>query len=64
MSCGISLANAVAKSSPNGLVGAGFAFGTDFNPEWGFKGSLGRCKATTSSSLSLTSSRVTTNLLS
>ena len=31
-------------------------------PEWVFKGSMGRCKATTPSSFSLTSYRVTANL--
>ena len=33
------------------------------NPERFFKGTMGRCKATTTSSLSLTSNRVTTTNL-
>ena len=49
----------VAMSSANGLVGSGFISGS--NPEQVFKGPMGRCKATTPSSLSLTSNRFTTN---
>ena len=52
-------AGAVAKSSANGLVGTGFA--SRSNPERVFKDPMGRCKATTPSSLSLTSNRFTTN---
>ena len=47
---------AVAMSSANGLVGAG----ADSNPGF-LKGPMGRCMATTPSSLSLTSNRATTN---
>ena len=39
----------------------GSHLGTGSNPEWAIKGPMGRCKATTPSSLSLTSNRVTTN---
>ena len=52
---------AVAKPSVNALVGMGSHLGTGSNPERVFKGSMGRCKVTTPSSLSLTSNRVTTN---
>ena len=39
-------------SSANGLVGTGF------NPEWVFKDLMGRCMATTPSSLSLTTNHL------
>ena len=52
---------AVVMSSANGLVGTGSYLGTGCNPERDFKGPMGRCKATTPSSFSLTSNRVTTN---
>ena len=52
---------AVVMSSANGPVGTGFASHTGSNPERVFKGPMGRCMATTLSSLSLTSNRVTTN---
>ena len=39
----------------------GSHLGTGSNPEWVFKDPMGRCKASTPSSLSLTSNRVTTN---
>ena len=52
----------VAMSSANGLVGTGFASRYRLLPRAGFlKAQIGRCKATTLSSLSLTSNRVTTN---
>ena len=51
----------VAMSSAMGLVGTGFASWYWLNPEQVFKSPVGRCKATTPSSLSLTSNRVTTN---
>ena len=43
---------AVAKSLPNGVICTGFA---SLYQERGFKGPMGRCNATTPSSLSLTS---------
>ena len=49
----LSLNGTVAMSSANGLVGNEFFL---FKAQW-----VGRCKATTPSSLSLTSNRVTTN---
>ena len=49
---------AVAKASANGLVGTGFASRYRYRV---FKGPMGGCMATTPSSLSLTSNRVTTN---
>ena len=52
---------AVAMSSANGLVGTGFTSRYRLQPRAGFKDPMGRCKATTPSSLSLTSNRVTTN---
>ena len=52
---------AVAMSSANGLVGTGSHLGTGSNPVRVFKGPMGRCKATTHSSLTLTSNRVTIN---
>ena len=52
---------AVVKLSANGLVGTGFASRYRSNQELAFKGPLSRRKATTPSSLSLTSKRVTTN---
>ena len=55
--------DAVAMSSANELVGAGFASRYSLQPRVGFKGPMGRCLATTPSSLSLTSNRVTINLL-
>ena len=52
----------VAMSSANGLVGTGFASRYRLLPRAGcLKAQMGRCKATTLSSLSLTSNRVTTN---
>ena len=48
----------VAMSSANGLVGTGFATRYRLQPR---AGQMGRCKTTTPSSPSLTSSRVTTN---
>ena len=51
---------AVVMSSANGLVGTGSYLGTGSNPERVFKGPVGRCMATTPSSFSLTSNRVTT----
>ena len=53
----------VAKSSANGLVGTEFASWYRLIPRV-FKGPVGRCKAAIPSSFSLTSNRVTTNLLS
>ena len=50
---------AVAQSSTKGLVGTGY----QLQPGSGFKGSMGRCKATTPS-FSLTSNGVIINLLS
>ena len=47
---------AVAKSLANGLVGTRFISQYQF-----FKSTMGRCKATAPSSLSLTSNRVTAN---
>ena len=52
---------AVVMSSANGLVGTGFASHYGSNPERVFKDPIGRCMATTPSSFSLTSNRVTTN---
>ena len=46
---------AFVKSSAVGLVGTGFTSQIQFRLRAGFKGSMGRCKATTPSSLSLTS---------
>ena len=54
--CGVS-----AMSSVNRLVGTGFASRYRLQPRDVFKGPVGRCKATTPSSLSLTSNTVTTN---
>ena len=51
----------VAMSSPNGQVGTGFASRYRLQPRGIFKGPMGRGKATTPSSLPLTSNRVTTN---
>ena len=50
----------VAMTSANGLVGTGFASRYRLQPRTIFKHPMGRCKATTPSSLSLTSNRVTT----
>ena len=55
---------AVFMSSANGLVGTGFASQYRLQPRAFFKDPMGRCMATTPSSLSLTSNRVTTNHLS
>ena len=55
---------AVAMSSANGLVGTVFASRYWLQPQRVFKGPMGRCMATTPSSLSLPSNRVTTNTLS
>ena len=52
--------NAVTMSSANGLVGTGFESQYRLQPRASFKGPLGRCKATTSSSFSLTSNMVRT----
>ena len=52
---------AVVMSSANGLVCTGFASRYGSNPERVFKDPIGRCMATTPSSFSLTSNRVTTN---
>ena len=52
---------AIAMSSANGLVGTGFACRYRIQPRPGFKGPMGRCKATTPSSFSLTSNGVTSN---
>ena len=52
---------AVAMSSANGLVGTGIVSRYQLQSRAGFKGPMGRCKATKPSSLSLTSNRVTTN---
>ena len=52
---------AMAKSLANGLVGTGFVSRYRLQPIADFKGPMGRCKATTPSSLSLTSKRVTSN---
>ena len=49
---------AVVMSSANGR---GSYLGTGSNPKQIFKGPMGRCKATTPTSFSLTSNRVTTN---
>ena len=51
---------AMAMTSANGLVGTGFASRYRFQPRAVFKVPLGRCKATTLSSFSLDSNRVTT----
>ena len=51
----------VAMSLANGLVVLGSHLDTVSNPEQVFKGPVGRCKAITPSSFSLTSNRVTTN---
>ena len=51
----------VAMSSANGVVGTGFASQYQLQPRAGFKNPMGRCMATTPSSLSLTSNRVNTN---
>ena len=58
--------DAVAKSLANELVGMGSHLGTSFNPEQVSKDQMGRCKATTPSSLSLTTNQLTkcTNSLS
>ena len=48
-------------SSASGLVGLGSHICTGTNPERGFKGPVGRCKATTHYFLSLASNRVSTN---
>ena len=45
---------AVAMSLANGLVGTGFTSRYRLIPKQVFKGPVGRCKTTTSSSLSLT----------
>ena len=47
------------KFKANGLVGSHLGTGSNLN--WVFKGPMGRCKATTPSSLSLPSKWVTTN---
>ena len=60
----ISPDGAVAISLANGLVGTGFASQYWLQPRVDFKGPVGRCKATTPSSFSLTSNRFTTYLLS
>ena len=52
---------AVTKSLDNGLVGTGFTSQYRLQHRAGFKRPLGRCKATTRSSFSLTSNMVTTN---
>ena len=52
---------AVAMSSANGLVDTRLANRYRLQPRVSFKGSMGRCEATTPSSLSLTSNRVTAN---
>ena len=54
---------AVAKWSAKGTgrYVLGSYLGTDSNSECVLKAQMGRCKATTPSSLSLTSNRVTTN---
>ena len=52
---------AMAKSSANGQGGTGFASGYRLILRAGFKSPMGRCKATTHSSFSLTSNRVTIN---
>ena len=52
---------AVAMSLANGLVGTGIASRYRLQPRAGSKGPVGRCKATTPSSFSLTSNRITTN---
>ena len=52
---------AVVMSSANGLVGTGFASRYRLQPRVGLKDPMGRCMATTPSSLSLTSNRITTN---
>ena len=52
----------MAMLSANGLVGTVFKSLYRFQPSAGFlKDPMGRCKATTFSSLSLTSNRVTIN---
>ena len=48
-------------SLANGLVCTGFASRYRLQPRAVFKDPMGRCLATTPSSLSLTSNRVTTN---
>ena len=53
----------MAKSSANGLVGTGFASQYWLHPRASFKCPMGRCKATTPSSFSLTSNSFTTNYL-
>ena len=45
-------------SSANGLVGNVSDLGAGSNPEQGLKGPMGRCKVTTPSSLSRTSTRL------
>ena len=55
------LDGAVATSSANGLVGTGFTSQYRLQQRAGFKGPMGRCKATTPSYVSVTSKRVTTN---
>ena len=53
---------AVVMTSANGLVGTGFVSRYRLQPRAGFfKGPMGRCMATTPSSFSITSNRVTTN---
>ena len=53
----------VVMASANGLVGTGFASRYQLQiPERVFKDPTGRCVATTPSSLSLTSNRVTTGV--
>ena len=51
----------VAKSSAKRLVGTGFVSWYWLQPKQVFKGPMSRCKATTPSSFSLISNRVTTN---
>ena len=51
----------MATALANWLVGTGFASRYPLHHRVGFKGPMGRGKATTPSSLSLTSNRVTTN---
>ena len=52
---------AVVMLSANGLVGTRFTSQYQLQPREGFKDPMGRCIASTPSSLSLTSNRVTTN---
>ena len=54
-----SLDGAVVMSSANGLVGTGFTSRYWLQSRVGFKSPMGMCKATTHSSLSLTSNRTT-----